>query len=260
MRKLISHTVCVGARHYAQPLCVQPFGSKPSRRRQNRNGRRLAYARRRPSLRSGRRPEYYITKSVTAKRLRHRTPTRKRKEKLKPKKAAVAPLIRCRGFCFPLWAVFPPLQVVLSSACSVASLSRFPSHYLPGHPHLREGALAAYLFGQGSPSTWCTGRTAVHSTPPAILPLGAQRGVTLPKYKFGFGEALLVEGQLLAAKAAHARASRRPGVRRLCLKRACISDSLRGSSVKIGTIQRRLAWPLRKDDTHKSRSVNNFFS
>ena len=36
-------------------------------------------------------------------------------------------------------------------------------------------------------------------------------------------------------------------------------DSLRGSSVKIGTIQRRLAWPLRKDDTHKSRSVTNFF-
>jgi len=38
------------------------------------------------------------------------------------------------------------------------------------------------------------------------------------------------------------------------------SDSLRGSSVKIGTIQRRLAWPLRKDDTHKSGSVLNFFS
>jgi hypothetical protein len=36
-------------------------------------------------------------------------------------------------------------------------------------------------------------------------------------------------------------------------------DSLRGSSVKIGTIQRRLAWPLRKDDTHKSRSVKSFF-
>ena len=34
-------------------------------------------------------------------------------------------------------------------------------------------------------------------------------------------------------------------------------DSLRGSSVKIGTIQIILAWPLRKDDTHKSRSVNN---
>jgi len=30
-------------------------------------------------------------------------------------------------------------------------------------------------------------------------------------------------------------------------------------SVKIGTIQRRLAWPLRKDDTHKSRSVTHFF-
>ena len=44
-----------------------------------------------------------------------------------------------------------------------------------------------------------------------------------------------------------------------CLKlRTSQLDSLRGSSVKIGTIQRRLAWPLRKDDTHKSRSVNNF--
>ena len=31
------------------------------------------------------------------------------------------------------------------------------------------------------------------------------------------------------------------------------------SSVKIGTIQRRLAWPLRKDDTHKSRSYHYFF-
>ena len=86
---------------------------------------------------------------------RRRKPKRNGKGQLKPKKAAVAPLIRCRGFCFPFWAVFPPLQVVLSSACSVASLSRFPSHYLPGHPHLREGALAAYLFCQGSPSTWC---------------------------------------------------------------------------------------------------------
>jgi len=37
------------------------------------------------------------------------------------------------------------------------------------------------------------------------------------------------------------------------------SDSLMGTSVKIGTIQRRLAWPLRKDDTHKSRSVPSFF-
>ena len=35
-------------------------------------------------------------------------------------------------------------------------------------------------------------------------------------------------------------------------------DSLRGSSDKIGMIQRRLAWPLRKDDTHKSRGVPSF--
>ena len=40
------------------------------------------------------------------------------------------------------------------------------------------------------------------------------------------------------------------------LKPTIIKDSLRGSSVKIGTIQRILALPLRKDDTHKSRSEN----
>ena len=38
---------------------------------------------------------------------------------------------------------------------------------------------------------------------------------------------------------------------------AKIPDSLRGSSVRIGTIQRRLAWPLRKDDTHRSRNENS---
>ena len=36
-------------------------------------------------------------------------------------------------------------------------------------------------------------------------------------------------------------------------------DSFRGSSVKIGTIPGRLAWPLRKDDTHKSRSDTSCF-
>ena len=29
-----------------------------------------------------------------------------------------------------------------------------------------------------------------------------------------------------------------------------------GLSVKVETIQRRLAWPLRKDDTHKLRNTN----
>jgi hypothetical protein len=45
-------------------------------------------------------------------------------------------------------------------------------------------------------------------------------------------------------------------------KSICIP--LRSSGVKtvsydkIGTIQRRLAWPLRKDDTHKSRTYHFF--
>ena len=38
------------------------------------------------------------------------------------------------------------------------------------------------------------------------------------------------------------------------------SESRKRSSAKIGTIQRRLAWPLRKDDTHKSRMYHFFVS
>ncbi|CAK9218468.1 unnamed protein product [Sphagnum troendelagicum] len=45
---------------------------------------------------------------------------------------------------------------------------------------------------------------------------------------------------------------------------ACLFSPLESvsseTSDKIGTIQRRLAWPLRKDDTHKSRNGPNFFS
>ena len=37
-------------------------------------------------------------------------------------------------------------------------------------------------------------------------------------------------------------------------------EPLRRSSAKIGTIQRRLAWPLRKDDTHKSRMYHFYFA
>ena len=55
----------------------------------------------------------------------------------------------------------------------------------------------------------------------------------------------------LPAKEAHSQGNIWGGTR---------EDSLRGSSVNIGTIQRRLAWPLRKDDAHKSRSANNFMT
>ena len=47
--------------------------------------------------------------------------------------------------------------------------------------------------------------------------------------------------------------------RRVCppLKSREQLDSPRGSSVKLGTIQRRFARPPRKDDTRKSRSADN---
>ena len=67
------------------------------------------------------------------------------------KEARVVPFICCRGYCIPLLAVVPSLQVVLSFACSVASLSRFPSHYLPCQLRLPEVATADYLFDKGQP-------------------------------------------------------------------------------------------------------------
>ena len=101
-------------------------------------------------------------------------------QKKQNKKTGVALLTRHRGHCEPLWAVIPPLQVVLSSACSVASLGRFPSHYLPGRPHLRMGVLADHLFGWGIPSTRQAGHATVHSASSVKSPCGAQGGMTLP--------------------------------------------------------------------------------
>ena len=90
------------------------------------------------------------------------------------------PLLCCRGSHQPLRAVFRPLQVVSSFACSVASLSRFPDHHQPGHLRLPSDALADHLFGLGYPSTQVMGRTAVHNTPTAKPPFGRQRAMTLP--------------------------------------------------------------------------------
>ena len=44
-------------------------------------------------------------------------------------------------------------------------------------------------------------------------------------------------------------------------KAACRNeDPLRGSSLRIGATQRKLAWPLRNNDSHRSRSVNNMYN
>ena len=80
----------------------------------------------------------------------------------------------------PLWAVIPPLQVVLTSACSVASLGRFTSHYLPGCPGLRPGILAAHLFGWGIPSTQLEGHVTVHNASSTKSPFGTQEDMSLP--------------------------------------------------------------------------------
>ena len=46
----------------------------------------------------------------------------------KSQKDGVAHLAHTRGHCISFWLSVPPLQVALSFACSVASLSRYPSH------------------------------------------------------------------------------------------------------------------------------------
>ena len=65
-----------------------------------------------------------------------------------------------RGSCSLFSRTVPPLQVAPSFACSVASLSQFPDHQLPGFLDLHQGILADYLLGQGATSA----QTAVHDT------------------------------------------------------------------------------------------------
>ena len=72
--------------------------------------------------------------------------------------------------------------------------------------------------------------------------------------KEGNGEFAITRQEVLTVSSTKEGSTR--GIGR-CLDRRLSVDSLWGSSFEIGTIQRRLAWPLRKDDTHTARSVNN---
>ena len=62
-----------------------------------------------------------------------------------------------RGHSLPLRLTIPPLRTPQGFACSVASLSRCPYHYPPGHHSLRHAALVECPLGQGKPSTWPEG-------------------------------------------------------------------------------------------------------
>ena len=62
-----------------------------------------------------------------------------------------------RGHSLPLRLTIPPLRTLQGFACSVASLSRCPYHYPPGHHSLRRAALVECPLGQGKPSTWPEG-------------------------------------------------------------------------------------------------------
>ena len=89
-----------------------------------------------------------------------------------------------RGHSLPLRLTIPPLRTLLGFACSVASLSRCPNHYPPGHHCLRCAALVECPLGQGEPSTrpeghyesTCTSLTSFHSDDRRTWPLPAEQG------------------------------------------------------------------------------------
>ena len=85
-------------------------------------------------------------------------------------KDRVVHLTPSRGHCTTFSSTIPPLQVALSFACSVASLSHSPSLQLPGWHGLHHGSLADYLLVWGRASTCLAGlaRTPVHA--PAQAP------------------------------------------------------------------------------------------
>ena len=89
-------------------------------------------------------------------------------------KGVVAHLAPSRGHCSAFNPTIPPLQVALSFACSVASLSQSPSFQLPGSHSLHYGLLADYLLGWGRAST-CT---AGHVQAPMHFHTQSPMGVT----------------------------------------------------------------------------------
>ena len=77
----------------------------------------------------------------------------------------VVNLLLHRGHCNSFSHTIPPLQAAPSFACSVASLSRFPDHQLPGCSHLRERILADCLLGWGAASAQSAGHAQLQTTP-----------------------------------------------------------------------------------------------
>ena len=80
-------------------------------------------------------------------------------------KGGVAVARRVRADSAPFWHMIPPLQAAPSFACSVASLSRFPDHQLPGCSHLRGRILADCLLGWGAASAQSAGHAQLQTTP-----------------------------------------------------------------------------------------------
>ena len=86
----------------------------------------------------------------------------------------VVHLAPSRGHCMAFSSTIPPLQVALSFACSVASLSHSPSFQLPGWHGLHHGSLADYVLGWGRTSTCTTGHTELQCTLVPQFPFGRQ--------------------------------------------------------------------------------------
>ena len=89
-------------------------------------------------------------------------------------KDTVVHLAPSRGHCMAFSSTIPPLQVALSFACSVASLSHSPSFQLPGWRGLHRGSLADYLLGWGRTSTCTAGHTELQCTTVSKVPYGRQ--------------------------------------------------------------------------------------
>ena len=94
------------------------------------------------------------------------------------KKLAVVLVTCARGIYTPLRPAVPPLTAQRSFACSVASLSQYPRHYLPGHCGLHHIDPAGCHLGWDRPSTWRAAHDTVPSTPANHPPPGSQDAVT----------------------------------------------------------------------------------
>ena len=155
-----------------------------------------------------------------------------------------------RGHSLPLRLTIPPLRTLLGFACSVASLSRCPNHYPPGHHCLRGAALVECPLGQGEPSTRPEGRYGSTCTSLTSFHLDDRRTWPLPADRISS-----IKSNLLQLRFFLSNVFKKEGKSKICKKLFTLLD-LCVSSLRRGHANLLCIVPILTDDPRRESKMN----